>query len=754
MKNKQSKDGKQLFTRNTLILRKSKNKNRSNRHLQDSEEEGSNNGGIIIPISNCHSEAITTSIQIGGDTTQRFDVIIDTTTMNTWVPSSKCETCEYLNTYDYDDGSRSSEYKVIAPTIDVTHGIEISGDAVTSNVHLGSVTINEIEFGAISTFPDEFYPICGSVDGVIGLGKGDGGILSRIIKDGSLPNPIISLYLNVEADDFMIDINNRRLLSTRRNLPRSKPNLLGNRNTDEDDDDYEDEDGEIEFDDDDNGEVGGDIDDTDAYIDDNNQLSEIDDTINDNIEDDDNDAYMTNEVLDDNELEEALEEEEEEEEYYEDAYEQEELPEQQAPPDDYRPEGLPDEEYPDKHAIDEEYVDDYGMVDDVYDVGGGEEYTPRPKFARSELVLGGVNPKHYDGCLSWHPAINNDNTWSIKIDFGDDEPAIASLSTITDIVHGPTTIIGDYLTANNAQCYDLVHQKTPNNEEFIEEQEQPQNDSLGEEKDCKTETFDVAFYDCKNDENGENFKPFEFEASSTDQSNDKKQKYVLGFDELIEEYIDNGNGYEETEDVVCAFRMKALSSSEQGNQWILGTPMFEKYYVAFNIEQNTIGLAPSRYTSSLTDVCDADSSLFVSSIYQKATTSMSGGVTSNTSGKNNDPTLGLPNNASDETGLNEAEEGGGFSISSVTKYAQENNNALIVIPILIVVVFIIGLLFKRRRRNTTGMIDSATRSTPGINYDFVDPSCQSYVSGRSTSIAADDDGNGAWEGYDDRHQIT
>ena len=49
---------------------------------------------------------------------------------------------------------------------------------------------------------------------------------------------------------------------------------------------------------------------------------------------------------------------------------------------------------------DEEHVDEYGTVDDVYDVGGGEECAPRTKFARSQLVLGGVNPKHHQGCLT------------------------------------------------------------------------------------------------------------------------------------------------------------------------------------------------------------------------------------------------------------------------------------------------------------------------------------------------------------------
>jgi len=273
---------------------------------------------------------------------------------------------------------------------------------------------------------------------------------------------------------------------------------------------------------------------------------------------------------------------------------------------------------------------------------------------------------------------------------------------------------------------------------------QEQNDSLGEQKDCKTDLFDVAFYDCSKDSNGEKFIPFEFESKGN--GVDEKQKYALGFNELIEQYVEEGdNG---GENIVCAFRMKAFDSEDSINELILGTPMFEKYYVAFNIEANVIGLAPSRLTSALDDFCDVDSSLFVDKLYDKTSISTSNGA--NIGGKQ--PTSELA----------KTESGGGssFSMESMKQYAEDNNKALVAIPIVIVIVFIIGLVIKRRRNNRNGMNAGATHSTPGtgVNYDFVDPSCREYVSNNAIGgSGANDYGggdDGEWEGYDDRHQFT
>lgn len=281
------------------------------------------------------------------------------------------------------------------------------------------------------------------------------------------------------------------------------------------------------------------------------------------------------------------------------------------------------------------------------------------------------------------------------------------------MIHGPNNIIGQYLKANNAKCHDLVPH-SEDNDAYIEEQEEERTDEIGPVKDCQNDSFDVAFFDCTGN-NIDNFKPFEFEDV------DKQMKYSLGFEEMIEQYVDD-----EDDDVVCAFRIHPMSNEEQ---WILGTPLLEKYYLAFNIVENTIGLAPITDGSS-SEICDDDSSLFIDNKVDNPIATTSGGIIDST-------TKGEMNSSESGAGAD-----GGY-ISTLKEYAPANNNALIAIPIVIVLVFIIGFVVRRKRRHAS-MDDGVTRSTPGINYDFVDPSCRDYVS----------DTGEDWEGYDDRHQIS
>ena len=44
-------------------------------------------------------------------------------------------------------------------------------------------TIDGCDFGATSSFPDEFHPICGSANDIIGSGKWDDDVLGHLIED-------------------------------------------------------------------------------------------------------------------------------------------------------------------------------------------------------------------------------------------------------------------------------------------------------------------------------------------------------------------------------------------------------------------------------------------------------------------------------------------------------------------------------------------------------------------------------------------
>jgi len=612
-------------------------------------------------------------------------VAIDTTTIDVWVPSSKCEECEYFNVYTDDtiDSSGSSAFKAFAPTVEFSNDVEVTGEEVVDEVYLGPLAVEGQKFGAITSFPEEFYPICGNVDGVIGLGKPEGNgdsLLEHLLKD--LPAPVVSFYFNANADDYMMEDENRRL-PRNGDIDGAVVDAL-----DDGDDEYGDEGDGGEYE----------TEDTDEYYDGEPSGGE-------EYEDDADGEYM--DVTD--EVGVGGEDEEFE---YEDIQ-------------DYTGEtegDVLDLDY--EEIVDEEYVDDYGAaVDDVYDMGDGVEITSRPVFARSELILGGVNPEHYEGCLSWHPtAPTKNNAWSIEVYFGDPEYSRATIATTSHLIHGPAAVVGDYLTANNAQCFQLVQI------EAEDEYAEPQED-LGPEVECKDGTSDIAFYDCAGGASYvDKFIPFEFEAQGT--------KYALGFDELIDMYFDEEAGVD-----VCEFRMASLNYDDgEEKQWIFGTPLFQKYYIALDVQQGTVGIAPARQTTITNkkeDFCDDDKALFITDTFETSLTSPTNTATTQliSTNKNNQISSKQQNSNDDHD-------------------ASSYINMTFIIPVMIVLVFVIGLIIKRKRsRSSSARDDAATRTTPGagVNYDFVDPSCRDFQKPMTSAVddyGGEDDEN--WSGYDER----
>merc|ERR1711862_504931 len=99
------------------------------------------------------------------------------------------------------------KFVVNAPSEDISSPIELHGARIEDGFNLGPFAIDKQKFGIVTKFPEGFFPMCGNVDGVIGLAKG-GSLLDQLLN--GLPNGVISFYMNGLADDYKIG-DNRRL---------------------------------------------------------------------------------------------------------------------------------------------------------------------------------------------------------------------------------------------------------------------------------------------------------------------------------------------------------------------------------------------------------------------------------------------------------------------------------------------------------------------------------------------------------------
>jgi len=321
-----------------------------------------------------------------------------------------------------------------------------------------------------------------------------------------------------------------------------------------------------------------------------------------------------------------------------------------------------EEEYNDYEA--EQYGNEGALEygDDEYEEEVGDEYTPRPIYARSELILGGVNPKRYKGCLFWHPTINDDKTtWTIKLAYNNNskQKTTATIASATELIHGPTKNVGQYLTANKAKCYEL-----------------DDNDEFGPKLDTCENGYDVAFFDCTDEAAIESFVPLQFVTQD--------QLYSLNFDDLIESYTDDSTGEE-----LCVFRLK--SSDIHHNHWVFGTPFFTKYYIALDAQKGYVGIALQDWDND--EFCEEDKHLFVGTNTDAPVTSVmqSAATTSLISSKSQATT-----NAADP------------GASSTT-----TSPSFIIAPIVALVLIVLGIFYKKK---------SSSNSSSSQQYSSVDPS--------------------------------
>jgi len=172
-----------------------------------------------------------------------------------------------------------------------------------------------------------------------------------------------------------------------------------------------------------------------------------------------------------------------------------------------------------------EATDDYPKNDAELDMEpdkhGNQKHGNVPATgASSELVWGGVNQKHYDGCISWHDLgqfeLDDGSVfegyWDFKLDsvrLGDSPLAADNSLGLVDsgstYVVGPVDAVGYVAEQNQAACFNMDDTDNP------------------EVVDCTAPFgFDAASIDCDQ----KTFLPIEFVADGV--------SYYLGREELVE----------------------------------------------------------------------------------------------------------------------------------------------------------------------------------------------------------------------------
>lgn len=234
----------------------------------------------------------------------------------------------------------------------------------------------------------------------------------------------------------------------------------------------------------------------------------------------------------------------------------------------------PHDDYPDDSEL-------QGIPDAYGNVESGMYATPTN--ATSEIVLGGVNQKHYTGCLQWHDlgqfkddisGNQFEGYWDFSLDLvkvGGTEMTtsnVALVDTGSSYIIGPPRDVAQFAVLNNAKCFTVDSASN--------------TFSPPQEVDCQREQgFDASIIECD-----EPFFNLEFIADGI--------TYVLEKEDLVLN-IPTSFGQ------ACVLR---VVGSEGIPGWVLGDAFLNKYYTAFDFGNQKVGFAVSAEHSE--DICQAD----------------------------------------------------------------------------------------------------------------------------------------------------
>ena len=214
----------------------------------------------------------------------------------------------------------------------------------------------------------------------------------------------------------------------------------------------------------------------------------------------------------------------------------------------------------------DDYAEDPGPADTPAN-GDLDVSQYRPAAAHSQIIFGGVDHAHYEGCLHWHSVLDladefDDATvfWNFGLEgvrVGDNDllpaPEFAIVDSGSTFVIGPMEGIGQYLIQNDIECFDLDEE----GDAFPVDCD----DFLG---------FDAAATTCDR-----TLLPLTFLADG--------QSYQLTEQELFMK-VETTSGDQD----ICFLRVLPDFESEY---WVLGDVFLDRYYAAFDAGQNRIGFA-------------------------------------------------------------------------------------------------------------------------------------------------------------------
>jgi len=168
-------------------------------------QEQSINGGHNVPLTNFMNAQYYTEISLGTPA-QTFKVILDTGSINLWVPSSKCTSIACFLHTKYDSSS-SSTYKANGTTFSIQYGSgSMEGFVSKDDFRIGDLSVKGLDFAEATKEPGLAFAF-GKFDGILGLAYDTIAVnhivppFYALLDQGALDEPVFSFRVGSSEED-------------------------------------------------------------------------------------------------------------------------------------------------------------------------------------------------------------------------------------------------------------------------------------------------------------------------------------------------------------------------------------------------------------------------------------------------------------------------------------------------------------------------------------------------------------------------